>query len=384
MDKKRLNKLYLILSIIATLFVIAYYAKNLAVIQLPLDHTYTSVVGPTAHGYSVSMAFLPQNLDNSVATSSNIGTANTIETHVETSGSDDGLDNARIPLENWAMIRHDEVINGDAELNLYIVNKYSEEGEWFNSTTVPIEHVACTVTQETLWADGVSPHISCDIFSQPVACQEEPCRIFVSPDGNHPAMQGFIILDIPNNDTECTMGTKCEGYDFYECQNYEWVLLEQNSASCGYTPPSNQTVLCYVVSQIGVPLNESCIQTPATNGVSCELAVGEYNTFDECVASGENTTGNQLTFYRYENLTCSPILLYQSQATANDYFNMTDCQARLNGQNNCATGLVKCSDGSCRTSCETPTDYKVYYIIGGALVIGFFIVRKMFFKKRRK
>jgi hypothetical protein len=34
---------------------------------------------------------------------------------------------------------------------------------------------------------------------------------------------------------------KCEGYDLYECQNNQWVLKEQNSATCGYMPPEPST-----------------------------------------------------------------------------------------------------------------------------------------------
>jgi len=36
----------------------------------------------------------------------------------------------------------------------------------------------------------------------------------------------------------CTEGeTKCEGYDLYQCINNQWVLIELNSAACGYVPP---------------------------------------------------------------------------------------------------------------------------------------------------
>jgi len=37
---------------------------------------------------------------------------------------------------------------------------------------------------------------------------------------------------------KCTPGeTKCDGYDLYQCnENCQWVLIEQNSPTCGYVP----------------------------------------------------------------------------------------------------------------------------------------------------
>jgi len=41
----------------------------------------------------------------------------------------------------------------------------------------------------------------------------------------------------PPSPPPCIDGdTKCEGYDLYECQNGEWVLIEKNSPACGYAP----------------------------------------------------------------------------------------------------------------------------------------------------
>lgn len=53
----------------------------------------------------------------------------------------------------------------------------------------------------------------------------------------------FKVPTPPPPPPVCTIGaTKCEGYNLYECQSVsgvaQWVLIEENSPECGYTPPT--------------------------------------------------------------------------------------------------------------------------------------------------
>ena len=47
----------------------------------------------------------------------------------------------------------------------------------------------------------------------------------------------------------CKLGdTKCLGYDLYECnENGEWVLTEENSPGCGWTPGEAEFVISDLV-----------------------------------------------------------------------------------------------------------------------------------------
>jgi len=54
------------------------------------------------------------------------------------------------------------------------------------------------------------------------------------------AAVGYYFLKVKGQPTPpgCTEGeTRCDGYSLYECQNGEWVLIEEKSEQCGYTPP---------------------------------------------------------------------------------------------------------------------------------------------------
>lgn len=54
----------------------------------------------------------------------------------------------------------------------------------------------------------------------------------------------------------CTPGeTECVGYDLYRCSlEGEWVLDEENSPNCGYTPPVITTLSGYVTDKAGIGL----------------------------------------------------------------------------------------------------------------------------------
>jgi len=68
-----------------------------------------------------------------------------------------------------------------------------------------------------------SPPPSCESINNQTECVQAGC---------------YWYNDSCHGSPECSDGDlKCVGYDLYECQNGQWVFIEENSPTCGYVPP---------------------------------------------------------------------------------------------------------------------------------------------------
>lgn len=102
--------------------------------------------------------------------------------------------------------------------------------------SVTVTNVGGEAGTKTVVAEGIG---SADVTLAPGDSAPVTFEIVTKQAGTYPisvsGLSGsFTVYALP----ECTEGeAKCIGYGLYQCVGGEWILIEENSTECGYTPP---------------------------------------------------------------------------------------------------------------------------------------------------